>query len=143
MLAEFEIIGKPGAKGRPRFTKYGKTYTDEKTVNYENLVKLSYQNQVNGKFGEDEELSVLIHAYFPIPKSTSKKQKDMMINYQRQPTVKPDCDNIAKVILDSLNNVAYKDDSQVVELTVAKFYSDNPRVEVIIQAENSEQLCEH
>ncbi len=43
---------------------------------------------------------------------------------------KCDCDNIAKIILDSLNKIAYDDDKQVAELEVKKFYSSNPRVEV-------------
>ena len=33
-------------------------------------------------------------------------------------------DNIAKIILDSLNGIAYKDDSQIIELTVLKMYTE-------------------
>lgn len=50
-----------------------------------------------------------------------------------RPTKKPDADNIAKVVLDALNNICYKDDTQVVELIVNKYYSLEPRVEVIIK----------
>ena len=39
-------------------------------------------------------------------------------------TIKPDCDNIAKIVLDALNGLAYDDDSQVTELEVHKFYGD-------------------
>jgi len=53
-----------------------------------------------------------------------------MDNGAIRPTNKPDLDNIAKIILDSLNGIAYKDDSQVVSLTVIKHYSDNPCVVV-------------
>lgn len=132
---EFEIIGTPGSKGRPRFSRVGnfvKTYTDEKTSNYENLVKWSYIQQVNRKFNDDKQLAVKIKAYFPIPKSVSKKKREQMVNMQLLPVKKPDCDNIAKIVLDSLNNIAFKDDSQVVELVVKKFYSDTPKVKVII-----------
>jgi Holliday junction resolvase RusA-like endonuclease len=45
-------------------------------------------------------------------------------------TKKPDCDNLAKSILDALNGIAYDDDSQICSLTVHKFYGDTPRVEV-------------
>ena len=48
------------------------------------------------------------------------------------PTVKPDTDNIAKSILDSLNNIAYLDDKQVVKLEVEKYYSDVASVVVMI-----------
>ena len=38
-----------------------------------------------------------------------------------------------KVIADSLNQVAYKDDTQIVDAQCRKFYSDTPRVEIIIK----------
>ena len=43
---------------------------------------------------------------------------------------KPDCDNVAKIVLDSLNKIAYDDDKQVGELTVLKRWTfDNERIE--------------
>jgi Holliday junction resolvase RusA-like endonuclease len=45
---------------------------------------------------------------------------------------KPDWDNVGKIISDALNEVAYKDDSQIYQCTVAKMYSDRPRVFVQI-----------
>ena len=47
-----------------------------------------------------------------------------------RPTVKPDCDNLAKSILDSLNGLAYQDDKQVVELSIKKYYAENAEVRV-------------
>jgi len=126
------IPGEPTAKGRPRHGK-GFTYTPQKTVNYENLVKILFVE----KYGQAElmtgELKVEILAYFGIPKSTSKKKAlDMRLGIIR-PTKKPDTDNIAKIVLDALNNIAYKDDSQVVELTVIKYYAETPSVEITIE----------
>jgi len=46
--------------------------------------------------------------------------------------VKPDLDNIMKVVCDALNQIAYRDDSQIVSAYLAKMYSDTPRVEVEI-----------
>ncbi|WP_332834903.1 RusA family crossover junction endodeoxyribonuclease [Clostridium perfringens] len=47
-----------------------------------------------------------------------------------KPTKKPDVDNIAKIILDSLNGVAYKDDSQIVDIRIIKKYTeDDERIE--------------
>ncbi|HEF0470354.1 TPA: RusA family crossover junction endodeoxyribonuclease, partial [Clostridioides difficile] len=42
-------------------------------------------------------------------------------------------DNVVKIIADSLNEIAYKDDTQIVEVVASKYYSDNPRVEVILE----------
>lgn len=50
-----------------------------------------------------------------------------------RPTKKPDMDNVVKVIADSLNQVAYKDDTQIVDCQCRKFYSESPRVEVRIK----------
>jgi Holliday junction resolvase RusA-like endonuclease len=37
-------------------------------------------------------------------------------------TIKPDSDNLGKAILDSLNGIAYHDDSQVYSLQIEKWY---------------------
>lgn len=47
---------------------------------------------------------------------------------------KPDIDNIAKVILDALNGIAYRDDTQVVSLSCQKQYAEEARVEVEIES---------
>ena len=47
-------------------------------------------------------------------------------------TKKVDCDNLAKIVLDSLNGIAYKDDAQIFELSVKKLYADEPRVVVTL-----------
>lgn len=132
MIVKIIIPGEPKGKGRPRMsTKTGRAFTPKDTVMYENLVKMCYQDQA-GKMLEGE-IKAAIHAYFSIPKSTSKKKKQEMIEYKIRPTKKPDTDNVAKIILDSLNGIAYKDDSQVVSLSVNKYYAENPRVELILK----------
>lgn len=125
------IPGEPMGKGRPRLGKYG-THTPVKTQNYENLVKEMFvlSNQVS--IPDKPQLKAKITSYYSIPESSSKKKKGLMRLGDIRPTKKPDCDNVAKIILDALNKVAYADDSQVVELTVSKWYSENPRVEVEI-----------
>ena len=137
MKVKFTILGEPAGKGRPRFSNAGgfvKTYTPEKTVSYENLVKLEYGQQCkNYRFPDDAQLDVRIVAYYEIPKSTSKKKAKLMEEGKIRPTKKPDFDNIGKIICDSLNQRAYRDDSQIVDAQVRKFYSHNPRVVVTIQ----------
>lgn len=55
-----------------------------------------------------------------------------MLEDEIYPTIKPDTDNIAKIILDSLNGIAYKDDKQVIRLQVEKRYAEEPSVSVWI-----------
>jgi Holliday junction resolvase RusA-like endonuclease len=134
MGVNFVIQGKVQAKQRPRFnTHTGKTYTPNKTINYENWVKTCYLQKYKDKELMEKPLRVTIRAFFEIPKSTSKKKKQQMLNNEVLPMVKPDTDNIAKSILDSLNGIAYKDDKQVAELIVYKFYNDTPYVNVTIE----------
>lgn len=103
-------------------------------ANYENLVKMAYQEKAKGKkFKDGDMLDVRIIAYYNIPPSTSKKRRTMMLEHKIRPTKKPDWDNIGKIVCDSLNNIAYHDDNQVVDAQVRKFFSENPRVEVTIR----------
>lgn len=134
MKVDFVIQGKVQAKQRPRFNRYsGKTYTPNETIAYENWVKTCYLEKYKNKELMEKPLRVTIKAYFEIPKSTSKKRKQQMMDNEILPMVKPDTDNIAKGVLDSLNGIAYKDDKQVVELIVNKFYSNTPYVSVMIE----------
>lgn len=136
MKKEFTIPGEPTGKGRPKFSRQGnfvRTYTPEKTANYENLVKLEYERQCGGKpFPKDIPLYMVIEAFCSIPKSASRKKAVQMIDGQIRPTKKPDADNIVKIIADSLNDIAYHDDSQIVSCEVHKYYAENPHVKVTI-----------
>lgn len=142
MTVTFTVDGEPQGKARPRFsTNNGRVraITPKQTVKYENKVRWSYKKNCGAhKFEDNASLSVKITAYYKIPQSKSNSKKEQMRQNTVLPTKKPDCDNVAKAILDALNQLAYKDDAQVAELTVLKKYSDNPRVEVIIQ--NSEEI---
>ena len=143
MIVRFTVFGEPQGKGRPRFgARYspaaGRAFvnvrTPEKTVAYENLVRLEYGIQTkNFRFGDGRQLDMRILAFYSIPKSASKKKRAAMIKGKIRPTKKPDMDNVVKIIADSLNNVAYRDDTQIVDCQCRKFYSEEPRVEVEIR----------
>jgi len=136
MKVSFTVPGVPVSKQRPKFSRQGKfirTYTPEQTVNYENLVKMAYCKddepiKLNGA------IKATIKAYFPIPKSASKKKHaQMALNTIKPVTVSKDTDNVCKAILDALNDIAYDDDRQIVELHAYKLYSDMPRAEVELE----------
>lgn len=134
MKVKFTILGEPKGKGRPRVTKTGRAYTPKDTVQYENLVRLEYRRQCNDfKFARNSALDARITAYYAIPKSISKKKRQEMLDFKIRPLKKVDCDNLIKVVLDSLNEIAYHDDVQVVDCQVRKFYSEQPRIVVTIQ----------
>lgn len=134
MTCDFVVEGKPVGKGRPRFRRVGnfvQTYTPANTAEYEKLVRLRFQNA--GGVITDKPVRVAVVAFFSPPKSTKKGDRIEMLANRILPEKKPDCDNIAKIILDALNKIAYIDDSQVIELVVKKRYSAEAKVIVHIE----------
>lgn len=128
----FTVQGNPVAKGRPRVGKWG-AYTPDKTVNYENLVKFSFLEKYSKGDLLEGDLAIEVKFYFQIPKSTSKKNRELMARNVIRHNKKPDIDNCIKSITDALNSIAYKDDSQIVEVRAYKYYSEDPRAEVYIK----------
>ena len=134
MTCDFKVDGKPVGKGRPRFKRMGnfvQTYTPASTAEYEKLVKLRFQNA--GGVITDKPVRVEITAFFTPPKSIRKREKAEMLANLILPMKKPDVDNIAKIILDALNKIAYVDDAQVIELSVIKRYAAEAKVIVHIE----------
>ena len=129
---EFDVFGEPVGKARPRVVN-GHAYTPEKTRAYEQTVRLICKTKSKGvMFDKGIPVKVGIEAYYKIPKSVSQKVRGSMLSGETEPCKKPDVDNLAKIILDSLNGLVYHDDAQVTELRVRKLYSDNPHVHVTI-----------
>lgn len=126
------IEGKIKGKARPRVTKSGIAFTPADTVNYENWVRINYKEQSGRHF--EGSVRASITAYYKIPKSYPKKRVQAIRDGLEYPQKKPDADNIAKIILDSLNKIAFEDDSQVTELTVLKKWTEDiERVEFDLQ----------
>lgn len=135
MRASFSVAGEPTGKARPRVTRTGHAYTPEKTVLYENLIKMEYESQCGDAYCEkDVPVALSISAFYGIPKSATKRKREEMLAGEIRPTKKPDADNLAKLVGDALNGIAYYDDSQIVQCYVEKFYSDKPRVDVIVRS---------
>jgi len=132
---EFIVYGKPVAQGRPRATTINgriKMYDPKKSSEYKNYIRL-VASQHAPKELLDGPLQLTVRVYRPTLKSFSKKKKKLAEEGKIRPTTKPDTDNYIKGIKDALKNVIWKDDSQVVDLQVSKFYSEKPRIEVKIE----------
>ena len=134
MKYEFEVPGKITGKGRPRInTTTAIAYTPTKTKEYEELVKQYFIIKNRCAKPLEGRLEVTIRAHFGIPKNTSKKQKEEMLNNNISPVKKPDIDNIAKIILDALNKLAFNDDNQITKLSIEKVYSEEEKVYIKIE----------
>ena len=120
----FTVAGPIRGKGRPRFARCGKftrTYSDSKTVSYENWIRACYLQAHPGAplIPRDQPVYVHIAALFPVPKSWSKKRQAATMYHLG----KPDGDNVLKAVCDSLNGIAWVDDSCVGEAIVRKYMS--------------------
>lgn len=118
------IYGDIKGKGRPRFNRRtGHAYTPETTRTLENLI-----------------FSTVREAY-DFPPSSGPVVMDIQIEQKRPKSKgafhdypkKPDCDNAAKLILDSLNELVYLDDAQVNQLTIRKNWTTS--------TQNSARVC--
>lgn len=134
MTVTFTVPGDPFGWQRAGQNHYtGATFTQEKTKNMENAVAWEFKKACKYQFPPKTPLFLYIEAYMPIPKSTPWRTRAKMITGEIRPTVKPDWDNLGKLISDALNGVAYDDDKCIVEAYVRKFYSETPRTEIMIR----------
>lgn len=147
MNIRFTVPGAPQGKARPRVmrTKSGqsRTYTPDKTVAYEELVRQRYLRAAgDSRFASDTALRIHISAFFGIPKSRTKKSKAAMASGTLRPMKTPDWDNIGKIVCDALNGLAYRDDAQIVCASVHKFYTeDDPYIRVELEEIGNPEAC--
>ncbi len=119
-MISFVIPIEPVAKGRPRFTRMGRAYTDDKTRAFEKAFGLAA-----AKYRPKAPLlgPLVVDLAFVIRRKKSVKRKE--------PCVRPDVDNFCKAVIDSLSGF-WVDDGQIVGLHARKLYGDAPAVHVEI-----------
>ena len=120
------IEGHPVPKGRPRVFR-GHAVTPKRTQQAESQLQAMYRIQNPGK--EPFTGPVEVHCIFcmPIPKTWNKQKKERAAQGWLRCAVRPDLDNLVKLVLDALNGIAYADDAQIVRIHAFKKYSgDHP-----------------
>lgn len=141
MRFRFEIPGEPLAKARPRASLFGghaHVYTPQKTANYEGKVALAFKSAYPSACPSTKALVVTLVFYFPLNKGdytgTGKLGKHGLLKLagKERHVKKPDCDNLAKSVLDGLNGIAFVDDSQICGLAISKRYAESPCCSVTI-----------
>jgi Holliday junction resolvase RusA-like endonuclease len=129
----YSVEGDPVGKQRPRFSR-GRTYTPKKTVDYEKQIADKASQAMGSSEPLQTPIAIFICINHAIPASYSKKRKESCLNGLEWPK-KPDLDNVAKVYLDAMNGIVYKDDVQVVKLRVTKRYGIEANVCVLVREE--------
>ncbi|KAF1086163.1 Endodeoxyribonuclease RusA [Sporotomaculum syntrophicum] len=114
-MVSFVIPGRPVPKQRPRAGKNGRIYTPKKSRDYEKTV--GWAGKQVFKYPYNGPVSLQVKVYL----TDSRSQGDL--------------DNYIKSIQDGLNNIAWRDDRQVVRLKAGLYVRPGAkeRVEVMIQ----------
>ena len=122
-MISFIIPGRPVPMARPRVTAHG-TYTPQKCADYKKAVALVAKAAMRGNEPLQGAVSCSISLGFAIPKSYTKGKRLAAKNNITRPTGRNtgDADNHAKAILDACTGIVWRDDSQIVSLSVAKWW---------------------
>lgn len=129
----FVVPGEPQGKGRARIGRVGahaRMFTPAKTLAYEGVIAYSAQVAMDGRALITGPVMLEMHMLHPIRESWSKKKKTGALAGEILPTIKCDADNCLKAVCDALNGVVWKDDVQVVNVSLSKRFSDTPGVSV-------------
>ena len=106
-------------KGRPRMTKTGNVYTPKETRDAEDKIRYLVAK-------ENPEM-LLGPVFVDVRVEILKGKTDRVY-----PTIKPDLDNVTKLVLDSMNGLAYKDDAQICSITCEKYYGDSDSISITV-----------
>ena len=139
MKIEFVVLGKPQHQERHRHFRranFSGTY-DPSKEDKKDFLWVAHKHKPFIPL--TEALEVTIDLFFPRPKSHYRTGKFAGILKDNAPTwhiSKPDSDNLAKFVMDSLNKLFWKDDSIIAILIIFKRYSETPRTEITIETLN-------
>lgn len=131
----FVVPGKPIGKGRPRVSTiagHARMFTPKETANYESLIAVSAQQAMNDRELFAGPVLMELRILVPVAASWSKKKTAQALAGEVMPTKKPDADNVLKAICDGINGIVFKDDVQVVNVSLSKRFSETPGVHVRI-----------
>lgn len=126
----------PKPQSRPRFRRNGMPYELKEMKEYRNEVTRQCKLQLKDCFEmlSDMPIKAIVTFYITPPKYISKvaKNEQALDNEVLRVYRKPDIDNYVKAIFDSMSGVVFKDDGMIASMVVEKFYSNNPRTEILI-----------
>ena len=104
--------GDPVAKARARVGR-GHAYTPAKTASAEETWRALFLESGHGGFPKDAALCLFLDVFL----------RRAPRNKRKAPTGRSDLDNYCKLVMDSLEGLAYRNDSQIVQAIVRKRFA--------------------
>lgn len=135
-MTTFTIHGPLRGKGRPRFAG-GHAYTPATTREYERQIQGAWM-MARGQM-LDGPVALDVVAYQALPKSASKALRAAAERGEIWPIRKPDIDNVIKLVMDAICGLAYRDDTQVVQLDARKEYTQESESRLVITVREAEK----
>ena len=132
MALTFTVPGEPVPQPRPRVSTRGgfaRAYVPATHPVHAYRDAIAAAARAAGAGVHGEPVSVVIDFVWERPKSHLRKSG---VKPDAPVLPRPDLDNTTKAVLDSLNGVAWEDDSQVQRLVVEKSYGPEARTTVRI-----------
>lgn len=133
----FSLAGEPRGKARPRATVrggYAHVYSDPITKKYEQSIRDVAERMMCGKEPLAGALSVSLRFRLSVPVSYSKRLRAAILAGEEPYFGAYDADNLAKAILDALDGIMFLNDKQVVRLFVEKLGTEQPGVDIRVEA---------
>ena len=115
-----------------RFGTHG--YDEKKYAGWKDHARLVASREMAARAPLDCPIDFKVKIYFQIPESWSVKKQRLAQAGLIRPTITPDFDNLAKACADALTGIVIRDDKFIVNATIEKWYSNRPRVEMIVAA---------
>ena len=136
----FKLPVEPVAQMRPRFTRrpYVHAYDPVKVKRYKEALAWHAQDQWMAAPATGP-IKLQLHFFRPVQKSLSKIEHARRLSGAHRPIVKPDLDNYIKSTLDALTGVLWADDNAIIKIEAEKYYSDQPRVEIVMEVEDDDE----
>lgn len=123
MVLSFIVPGEPVPQPRPRVSTrggFGRAYVPASHPVHKYRANIAEAAKASGAVVSEDAVAVQLTFLFARPKSHMNKSG---IKKDAPKLPGPDCDNLAKAVLDSLTCVCWHDDRQVARLTVSKAYA--------------------
>lgn len=133
---EFRVPGEIIPQGRPRFSTasgYARAYDPIRSRIFKKKVSTHAALAMGGMAPLEGPTGVQIIVDIKIPESWSKKKQARAVSGELRPTSGGrDVDNLAKSIMDGMTGIVYKDDAQIVSLSVSKRYGEEEGASIFV-----------